>query len=267
MERWDLVQSTSEAEDSSWIEAFADETLGESDANERFLGQVLSPSTKARRDFRGSLRKLVSQHQDAPVTEISRALGYLVAWPLSSAVRVGDVGSFTSDISFARLTSLSALGVDIPGEAADRTLADVNYTIGDVSTVVTDQVIHLEFARPGGVFFLASGLRSRRIDDLPRLSRQILALVDAGQWQEDWNVVTEATEAELVLFFVADEEGASVELLGGPRSLVPEWADGTPRLVRNNGIRICYVAGPGTTPLFKAARVRRRLFSPVATFS
>src|SRR5579859_2842754 len=111
MERWDLVQSTSEAEDSSWIEAFADETLGESDANERFLGQALSPSTKARRDFRGSLRKLVSQHQDAPATEISRALGYLVAWPLGSAVRVGDVGSFTSDISFARLTSLSALGV------------------------------------------------------------------------------------------------------------------------------------------------------------
>jgi hypothetical protein len=61
--------------DASRIEDVADGALGDSGARERFLQQVLSPPAKVRRDFQGGLRRLISQHQDAHIKEISRALG------------------------------------------------------------------------------------------------------------------------------------------------------------------------------------------------
>lgn len=269
MERWDLVQSTSDREDSSWIEGFADETLGDTEAGERFLDQVLSPSTKARRDFRGILRKLRPRHETA-ITEISRALGYLVSWPLGAAVRVGDVGFFDSGISFVRLTQMSTLGMDMPPTevVAQALPADLRHTRGDVSVVVTDPGVRIEFARAGGAFFLATGLSSQRISSLPQVGHQIQALAAAGKWQEEWNAVTETVEARQVLFFVANEDGASVEILGGPRSLGVGSADDVPQIVSQNGMQFTYVASQGAVPLFRTVKAGRSgQLSLVRTFN
>lgn len=268
MERWDLVQSTSDREDSSWIEDFADEALGDTEAGERFLDQVLSPSTKARRDFRGSLRKLRPRHETA-ILEISRALGYLVSWPLGSGVNVGDIGFFDSGISFVRLTQTNALGMDMPPTevVAEALPTDLNYTTGDVSIVVTDPGVRIEFARVGGAFFLATGLSSHRISSLPQFGQQVLALVRAGKWQEEWIAVTETVEARQVLFFVANEEGASVELVGGLRSLGVESADEIPKVAGHSGMQLTYIASQGAVPLFRAAKVKRRRFSLFQTFN
>jgi hypothetical protein len=269
MERWDLVQSTSDREDSSWIEDFADETLGDNEAGERFLDQVLSPSTKARRDFRGSLRKLRPWHETA-ITEISRTLRYLVSWPLGSAVHVGDVGFFDSGISFVRLTQMSALGTDMPpAEVVTEALpTDLNYTRGDVSVVVTDPGVRIEFAAAGAAFFLATGLSSHRISSLPQFDQEIQALVRAGKWQEEWNAVTETVEARQVLFFVANEDGASVELLGDPRSLGVVSADEMPQVVGHNGMQLNCVASQGAVPLFRTVKVsKNRRLSLVRTFN
>src|SRR5690242_8553894 len=100
MERWDLVQSASDQDDASWIEDVADEALGDSEVKERFLQQVLSPATKARRDFRDSLRKLIPANQNSSIVQVSRKLGYLVAWPPGATLSVGDIGTFDSGISF-----------------------------------------------------------------------------------------------------------------------------------------------------------------------
>jgi len=269
MERWDLVQSTSDREDSSWIEDFAEETLGDSEASERFLDQALSPSTKARRDFRGSLRKLLPRHEGA-IIEISRALGYLVSWPLGSAVRVGDIGFFDSGISFVRLTQMSELGVDMPPTevVAEALPTDLKYTTGEVSVVVTGPSVRIQFARAGGAFFLATGLSSHRISSLPQFDQQVEALVGAGKWQEEWNAVTETVKARQVLFFVADEKGASVELLGGPRSLGVVSADEMPRVAEQHGMQLTYVASEGAVPLFRTAKVGKSgQLSLVRTFN
>lgn len=269
MERWDLVQSTSDREDSSWIEDFADETLGDTEASERFLGQALSPSTKARRDFRGNLRKLRPRHE-AAIIEISRALGYLVSWPLGSAVHVGDIGFFDSGISFVRLTQMGELGTDMPPTevVAEALPTDLNYTTGDVSVVVTDPGVRIEFARAGGAFFLATGLSSHRTSSLARFDQQVQALVGAGEWQEEWNAVTETVEARQVLFFVANEEGASVELAGGLRSLGMESADEIPKVAGHNGMQLTYVASQGAVPLFRTAKVSKNgRLSLVRTFN
>ena len=268
MERWDLVQSTSDREDSSWIEDFADETLGDSEASERFLDQVLSPSTKARRDFRGSLRKL-RRPQETAIIETSQALGYLVSWPIGSAVRVGDIGSFDG-VSFLRLAEMSALGMDMPPtEVTTEALpSDLNYTTGDVSVVDTDPGVRIKFARAGGAFFLATGLSSHRTSSLPQFEQQVLELVRAGKWQKEWNAVTETIKARQVLFFIADEEGASVELLGGPRSLGVASADEMPTVVGHNGMKLTCVASQGAVPLFRTAKVSKSgRLSLVQTFS
>ena len=264
MERWDLVQSAGDRDDASWIEDVAGEALGDGDARERFLQQVLSPFTKARRDFQGGLRRLISQHQDAHVKEISRALGYLVVWPPGSAIRLGDIVSFSSGASVVRLTHFSALGGNTPhGEETAEAATEMSYTTGDVSVVVTDPRVRIEFARPGAAFFLAAGLRSRRIGDLPLLARRVGALAGAGDWPEEWNVVTEIVEADLVLFFVAKDSGAAVEFFGGPRSLGLTPGDETPKVARQSGMQVTYAAGPGTVPLFRAAKAGKGGAAPL----
>jgi len=135
--------------------------------------------------------------------------------------------------------------------------AELNYTTSDVSVVVTGPGVRIEFARAGGAFFLATDLRSHRISSLPQFDEQVQALVRARRWQEEWNVVTETVEARQVLFFVANEEGASVELLGGPRSLGVESTDEMPKVAGHNGMQLTYVASQGAVPLFRAAKVSK----------
>ncbi len=118
---------------------------------------------------------------------------------------------------------------------------------------------------PGAAFFLAAGLRSRRIGDLPLLARRVGALAGAGDWPEEWNVVTEIVEAGLVLFFVAKDNGASVEFLGGPRSLGLTPGDETPKVTRQNGLQVTYVAGAGAVPLFRAARAGKGGGAPLTS--
>src|SRR5690348_12282558 len=149
MERWDLVRSPGEPDDTSWLEDAADEALSDRDASERFLQEVLSPSTKASRDFRGGLRRLISQSQDVRIKEISRTLGYIVVWPPGSAVRIGDVGSFPSDVSFTCQTQISALGIDMPLEVVvEEATTNMLYSTSDVSTAVNDQSLRVGFAQP-----------------------------------------------------------------------------------------------------------------------
>ena len=258
MERWDLVQSASEPGDSSWIEDFADETLGDPEANGQFLDQVLSPSRRASRNLRDSLRKLVPHRESASVA-ISRAFGYLVSWPVGSPHQIGDIGVFDSKTSFTKLTEISELGIEIPStDIVTQPLAtDLNYTTGDVSVVVTKTGVRLEFAQAGGAFFLATGLSSQRISGRAKFAQQLLELVRAEQWLAEWNAVTETVEARLALFFVAGEDDASVELLGDPRS--PHAAattDETPNIVSQHGMRLT-AAAHGAVALFRTTEINK----------
>ena len=60
-----------------------------------------------------------------------------------------------------------------------------------------------------------------------------------------------------MLFFVAKDNGASVEFPGGPHSLGLTPGDETPKVTRQNGLQVTYVAGPGAVPVFRAAKAGR----------
>jgi hypothetical protein len=266
MERWDLVQSASDQDDASWIEDVADEALGEGEAKERFLQQVLSPATKARRDFRDSLRKLVSPHQDSAIIQISRKLGYLVSWPPITALSIGDVGTFDNVVSFVKQANIRELGVGfqnvrtrvirVKGISEAAGAVELNCVTGDVSTIRTDTGVRYEFARGGTAFFQASGAR-RRQASIPLLENQVQELVRQEKWQKDWNVVAETVEASQVLFFIANEDAAAVEFTGDPGSVRPEETGEPPRIIKQHGMRATFVAGQGAVPLFQTVKLNR----------
>jgi hypothetical protein len=267
MERWDLVQSAGEPEDSSWIEDFADETLDDPEANVKFLDQVLPASRKATRDLRDSLRQLLPRRERA-IVEISRAFGYLVSWPFSSPLQVGDIGVFDSKTSFTRLTSVSEIGMEIPRTeiVSEPVATDLHYTAGDVSIEETETGVRIEFGHTGGVFFLATGLSSQRVSDLAQFDQRVQALARSGKWQSEWNAVTETVKAEQAMFFIADEDGASVEVLGVTRSFHLASADKLPEAVGPHGMRSTVCVSPAV-PFFRTTKINKSgRVKPVETF-
>ena len=250
------MQSVGEPDDASRLEEVADRVLRDPAANESFLDEVLSPAAKQSRNFRSNLRDLISGNQrDANLKEISRELGYLVVWPPVSAIRLGDIGSFRSGLSFVVETQLGELRPDAAlAEVVEAPAPDLRHSTSDVSVIVDGPVTRIYFGRAGAIFFAASGLRSLRIADYSEVERQIRSLLETGTWSADWDVVTEVLEADRVLLLVANGAGASVELRGIdlPRlGAVGESADVT----RQNQMQFTFLGGPGVVPLFRAVEV------------
>lgn len=137
--------------------------------------------------FRSSLQNLISGHQrDANLKEISRKLGYLVVWPPVSAIRLGDIGSFRSDLSFVVETQLGELRPDAAlAEMVEAPAPDLRHSTGDVSVSVDGPVTGIDFGRAEAIFFAASGLRSRRIADYSEVEREIRRLLENGTWSAD----------------------------------------------------------------------------------
>jgi hypothetical protein len=254
MSRNDPVQSVGEPDDASRLEEVADRVLRDPAANERFLDEVLSPGAKLSRSFRGGLQDLISRHQDANIKEISRELGYLVVWPPGSAIRVGDIGSFRSGISFVVQTQLSELRPDAAFAEVEAPAPDLRHSTSDVSVTVDGPVTRIDFGRAGATFFSASGLRNRRISDYSEVERQIRSLLGDRLWSADWVVVTEVLEADQVLLLVANDANASVELRGvDSRGL--DIPGESAYVARQTGMQLTFLAGRGVVPLFRAMEV------------
>src|ERR1039457_1608628 len=268
MSKYDPVQSVSDPDDASRLEEVADRVLRDPAANERFLNEVLSPAAKLSRSFRGGLQDLITRHQYANIKEISRELGYLVGWPPGSAIRVGDIGSFRSGISFVVQTQLSELRPGAAFAEVEAPAGDMRHSTSDVSVTVDGPVTRIDFGRAGATFFSASGLRNRRISDYSEVERQIRSLLGDGMWSADWVVVTEVLEADQVLRLVANDANASIELRGVGLS-GPGVPGESAYVARQTGRQFTFLAGPGVVPLFRAVGVsetRSRELTPRNTF-
>ena len=267
MDRPDVVQSASEPEDSSWIEDVADRVLSDPGMKEQFLQQVLSPVANTSRN----LRNLVSGLRNSNVKEISRSLGYLVAWPPGSEIRLGDVGSFASGVSFIAQTQLSALGIKVPVRFNRGPAADVRQTSGDVSVRPGEAGTRIDFGRPGATFFSASDVRVRSIGWNEELEHRVISRAEAGEWPREWRVVTETAEAGIVMVLVANVADADVEFHDADLSTgVLRSGDKPPMVFRQAGMQLVYVSRPGVKalPLFRLMKVdgHPRRMTPVNTF-
>jgi hypothetical protein len=258
MDRWDLVQPPGDPDDSSWLEEAADRALHDRATNESFLQDVLSPVTKLSRNFRGGISNLVSRHQYSNIIEMSQKLGCLVVWPPGLPIRVGDVGTFLSGISFARQTELSALDINVSFEP-EAEPTTFKYSTDGLSVSVDGPVSRVDFPESGGTFLFATGLRGRRISDVPKMAQQVALLFARNQWPEEWHIVTEVMEADLFLLLVANDAGASVELHGiDLTSATHRQPHVSPTIGRQTATQSTFIVGPDAVPFFKAMKVNRR---------
>lgn len=267
MDRPDVVQSASEPEDSSWIEDVADRVLSDPGVKEQFLLHALSPVANNSRN----LRNLVSGLRNSNVKQISRSLGYLLAWPPGSEIRLGDVGSFASGVSFVAQTQLSALGIAVPVRLNRGSADDVLETTGDVTVRPGEAGTRIDFGHPGATFLSATDVRVRSIVWNAELEHRVISRAEAGEWLREWRVVTETAEARLVVVLVAKVADAYVEFRDVDLSIGALRSGGErPVVSRQEGMQFVYVSRPAVkaVPLFRLMKVdgHNRRMTPVNTF-
>lgn len=203
--------------------------------------------------------------------EMYKEYGYFAGWLPSGRVALGDVGTFTGH-RFEKLTTLAALGVSFevttPGPRAD-----LEYSSRGAVTVTTDgevgitsvplAALTISFAREGATYLQASGCTEQSVDNLLGLEAALLPLCRNRTWRPSYVVVTGIVSTGPTLILVSKDRDARAELslkvdgLGTPLSL--ENAAGTFAMAAKSGLAASVLTAEGGTPLFRAARMRRRL--------
>ena len=75
--------------------------------------------------------------------------------------------------------------------------------------------VTISFGQEHGIVFRASGLRYRAMQDQPKMARKVAHLLEQGEWQRDWHIVTEVVEADSSSILISSKSSAEVELALG----------------------------------------------------
>jgi hypothetical protein len=212
--------------------------------------------------------------------ELKRELGFLVAWPPGARIALGDIGTIDEDNVFVRASSLELFGIPFKEAAASEGTQAFQFAsagaveigvklAGQTSPLVPSLPqakagLGIRFTRKHATAFRAEGVRQRRIDDQVALAREVLALMRDERWDRDWSVVTEVLHATSTTALVGRSAGSGAEfeisptVQGGGLELLSAQAH--LRTVTSRDMQLMIVGTGGTTPLFRAMRVKRRWF-------
>lgn len=215
--------------------------------------------------------------------DVSRALRLLATWPPGTPMTVGRVGRFLGERLFDPETSLGSYGISFPVEDEPASSGVLSYTSEGVNEVgltmgakvpdlVSGQVdakakVTITFGRQHGIIFRASGLRYRAMQDQPQMARKVARLMERGEWNRDWYIVTQVIEADSASILISNTSTAEVELAlaasvkAGAAELL--GAEFRPRVIRQKEMSTLIVDEGGLVPLFKAKRVKRTFFRNV----
>jgi len=212
--------------------------------------------------------------------ELKRELGFLAAWPPGARIALGDIGTINEDNVFVRASSLELFGIPFKEAAASKGTQTFQFAsagaveigvklAGQTSALVPSVPqakagLGIRFTREYATAFRAEGVRQRRIDDQVALAREVLALMRDERWDRDWSVVTEVVHATSTTALVGHSagSGAEFEISGAAQGAGLELlsAEAGLRTVTSRDMQLMIVGTGGTTPLFRAMRVKRRWF-------
>lgn len=211
--------------------------------------------------------------------ELFDKFSYLATWLPGVPLRVGDVGVMR-DGHFQRVSALESLGIDFAVrrdhagaqlDYASRGAVSVSFKAagavppaGSVLAQASAGVV-IQMNRENSVLFQVLGASFPSIEDQLGLEHQIRRRHAAGQWNTDHLVVTEVLQARAATILIASSSDARLEL-----SIRGSLSTGNISIADLNagfetahfrGMHTRIVASEGLTPLFRARRLRNRLFS------
>jgi hypothetical protein len=209
-------------------------------------------------------------------TEMRKRFDYSATWVPTSEVRLGDVGVLRN-YQYERIRTLKDFGIrfktrtDSATGILDYASADsvslAIKAVGDIPTEVSaiadlNARIEVSFSKENAVFFQASDCTTTSLEDQHALGQSLLKLYEAGDWPEDYVVITEVIHAKRAMVLISSGNNALIEFAVngdielGDYTLVDANAGIRVARVRNIGTRI--VAERGLTPLFKAKGIKKR---------
>ena len=145
-------------------------------------------------------------------------------FPPNRPIALGDYGLLKDGI-FERLGNIGQLGIGfkpIQGMGQStfqyKSKGNVDFSLtakGDIqpSGVPAARAgIDLKFASENGIFFVASGCRATAIDNLRAVEAALIQLLDQGQWETGFYVVTEINQAARTTAIASADRSCEVKL-------------------------------------------------------
>lgn len=212
--------------------------------------------------------------------ELKRQFGYLATWLPSTPLALGDIGVLRRN-EFTKISNLSDFDIDFEIEA-DETKSDIEHSSKGAVSITTkasgsvapqgsvlgqvDAGITVEFSKENAILFKANGTTSPSIKDQIKLGEEIINLYKAGKWDKDWAVITELVDADSATILISSSAKGKVELKakGDVEAAKIDIADTELgfELSFSKDLSTKIVAEQSLTPLFKASKVKSRIFAP-----
>jgi hypothetical protein len=214
--------------------------------------------------------------------ELKRQFGYLATWLPGTPLSLGDIGVLRNN-EFTKISNLADLGITFEIEL-DSTKADIEHSSKGAVSISTkasgaiatqgsvlgeiDAGVTVVFSKESAILFKANGTTSPSIKDQIKLGKEILKLYKEGKWDKDWAVVTEKVDAESATILISSSKNGKIELKakGEIETKNIDIADAELdfELSYSKDLSTKIFAEESLTPLFKASKVKSRLFLPPA---
>jgi hypothetical protein len=207
--------------------------------------------------------------------------GYHATWLPGSTLRIGDVGTMEGNV-FVPRSDLLSLGIHFEevSEGGARPITfqsagGIDITAGGSADAVASEptgetTVKVSFGGEGAALLETLGCRDRRVKDQPSLEQDIREALHRGVWDLRWVVVTQVVEAASATVLVADAGGAEVCLRAGASLPAGNFSLADANLglsvTSRRDVGIVVIAHEGLTPLFRAMRLKKRMFSSEPAF-
>ena len=212
--------------------------------------------------------------------ELKEQFGYLATWLPSTPIALGDIGVLRKN-QFTKISNLSDFGIKFDIEP-DETKSDIEHSSKGAVSITTkasgtvapqgsalgevDAGITVEFTKENAILFKANGTTSPSIKNQIALGNKIIELYKEGKWDKDWAIITEKVDSESATILISSSSNGKIELKakGEVEAAKLDIADAELGfgLTFSKDLSTKIIAEESLTPLFKASKVKSRLFMP-----
>ena len=211
--------------------------------------------------------------------ELKRQFNYLATWLPGTPLALGDIGILRRN-RFTKISNLEDLGIQFEVEK-DESKTDIEHSsIGAVSITTkasgtaalegsmlgkVDAGAVIEFSKEKAIYFKANGITSPSIKDQIGMANEILKLYKQGKWEKNWVVITELVHADSATILISSSSKGKAELKAkatvGIGGIDPADVASGFELSFSKDLTTKIIAEEGLTPLFKASKIKSRVFS------